>query len=140
MSVEHRGRKAQVHLINPAVVPGQGRPQPPEDMPADEAQTWRAIVAAMPDNWFSTSYHVLRCLCVHVANAAAIARALDAARDDGDRKLFDKLTAMYGRETRAIMTHSQLLRLTPKARYTMERSTNIKGLVPTSKPWDIRSS
>jgi len=134
--VEHRGRKAPIHLVKTAVVPGQGRPEPPKDMPPDEAQVWSTIIASMPDNWFTTSYHILRCLCVHVATAQAIAAQIAVARGQG--KAMDKLTALYGRETRMILTHSQLLRLTPKARYTMERSTNIKALVPTSKPWEIR--
>jgi len=136
--VEHRGRKAPIHLVKTAVVPGQGRPEPPKDMPPDEAQVWTAIIASMPDAWFNTCFHVLRCLCVHVANAQAIATQLNAARESDDRKAFDKLMAMYGRETRMVLTHSQLLRLTPKARYTQERSTNLKALVPTSRPWEIR--
>src|SRR5262249_59264961 len=59
--VEPRGRKskAQLSVVAP-VIPGQGRPQPPKGMPADEAVVWEAIVGAMPDHWLSTSFPVLR--------------------------------------------------------------------------------
>jgi hypothetical protein len=33
---------------------------------------------------------------------------------------------------------SQKLRLVPRAKYTMERSTNLKSNVPTVRPWEIR--
>src|SRR5262245_43441582 len=140
--VQQRGRKSgsQLSIVAP-VVPGQGRLPPPKGMPADEAAVWVCIVGAMPDHWFSTSFHLLRCLCAHVANEQFIARELAKARAQGDLKAVRSLTVMHSRETRAILEHSKALRLPPRARFTQERSANLKSLVPTTtkRPWDIRS-
>ena len=141
--VEPRGRKSgsQLPVVAPTV-PGQGRLPPPKGMAADEAAVWVSIVGAMPDHWFSTSFHLLRCLCVHVANEQLLARELAKARAKDDQKALRSLTVMYARETRAILEHSKALRLPPRTRFTQERSANLKALVPTTtkRPWDIRSS
>ena len=140
--VEQRGRKSgsQLSVVAP-VVPGQGRLPPPKGMPADEAAVWVSIVGAMPDHWFSTSFHLLRCLCAHVANEQFIARALAEARVKDNQKAMRSLTVIYARETRAILEHSKALRLPPRTRYTQERTANLKSLTPTTtkRPWDIRS-
>jgi hypothetical protein len=138
--VEPRERKsaAQLSVVTP-VVPGQGRPQPPKGMAADEVAVWVAIVGAMPDHWFSTSFHLLRCLCAHVANEQFIARELAQARVANDLKAVRSLTVVYSRETRAILEHSKALRLPPRTRFTQERSANLKSLSPATRPWEIRS-
>src|SRR5262249_11045541 len=94
--VQQRGRKstAQLSVVSP-LTPGQGRAQPPKGMPADETAVWSCIVGAMPDNWFSTSFHVLRCLCAHVANEELIAQELAKARTDNDHKALRSLTVMH---------------------------------------------
>src|SRR5262245_23741165 len=140
---QQRGRKstAQLSVVSP-LTPGQGRLPPPKCMPADEAAVWLSIVGAMPDHWFSTSFHLLRCLCAHVANQEVIAQELARARVKNDLKSLRSLTVIYNRETRAILEHSKALRLPPHARFTQERSANLKALTPTTakRPWDIRIS
>src|SRR5262245_16348801 len=140
--IETRGRKptAQLSIVTP-LVPGQGRPQPPKGMAADERVVWECIVGAMPEHWFSTSFHLLRCLCAHVANVQVIAQELARARAANDLKALRSLTVIYNRETRAILEHSKALRLPPRTRYTQERSMNLKALTPpdTTRPWNIRS-
>ena len=139
--VQQRGRKSgsQLSVVAP-VVPGQGRLPPPKGMSADEAAVWVSIVGAMPDHWFSTSFHLLRCLCAHVANEQFIARALAEARAQNDLKAVRSLTVVYARETRAILEHSKALRLPPRTRFTQERSANLKALTPPTaeRPWNIR--
>jgi hypothetical protein len=142
--MEDRGRKGTFDVINPvATIPGQ-RLAPPEGMGADEAQTWRAIVASMPADWFSTCWFMLRALVAHIHNAKFLALALArvrAAKDSHKRIAeINKLTQMHLRESAAITNLSQKLRLAPRAKYTMERSTNIKSHTPQGKrPWEIRS-
>ena len=140
--IMQRGRKSgsQLTIVAP-LTPGQGRLPPPKGMAADEAAVWVYIVGAMPDHWFATSYHLLRCLCAHVANQEVIAQALAEARSKSDQKALRSLTVIYNRETRAILEHSKALRLPPRARFTQERSANLKSLTPTTtkRPWDIRS-
>jgi hypothetical protein len=110
-------------------------------MPADEAAVWTYICGAMPDHWFCTSFHLLRCLCAHIANQEVIAQELARARAENDLKALRSLTVIYNRETRAILEHSKALRLPPRTRFTQECSANLKALTPTTtkRPWDIRS-
>ena len=142
--VEHRGRKGEFNVIQPvAVIPGQ-RLAPPNSLAADEIETWRAIVASMPADWFNTCPFLLRALVAHIANAETLALALAEIRSTKDTRKrlqeFNRLTAMLNRETTAITNLSQKLRLAPRAKYTMERSTNIKSHTPQGKrPWEIRS-
>jgi hypothetical protein len=110
-------------------------------MAADERTVWECIVGAMPDHWFCTSFHLLRCLCAHVANEGVIAQELAKARKNDDVKALRSLTVMHTRETKAILELSKALRLPPRARFTQERSANLKALTPATakRPWDIRS-
>jgi len=141
--MEDRGRKGTFDVIKPvATLPGQ-RLAPPEGMSEGEAQTWRAIVASMPADWFSTCWFMLRALVAHIHNAEFLALALAqirAAKDSHKRIAeINKLTQMHLRESAAITNLSQKLRLAPRAKYTMERSTDIKSRHPnTPRPWDIR--
>jgi hypothetical protein len=141
--MQSRGRKGPFDIIKPvATIPGQ-RLAPPEGMSEGEAQTWRAIVASMPADWFSTCWFMLRALVAHIQNAEALSVALADFRSTKDRhkrlQEWNRLTAMLARETTAITNLSQKLRLAPRAKYTMERSTNIKSHTPnTPRPWDIR--
>jgi hypothetical protein len=140
--MDKRGRKGEFSIIQPvATIPGQ-RLAPPSNLGADEIETWRAIVASMPADWFNTCHFLLRCLVAHIANAEALSvavaemRATKSLRKDFQK--FNRLSAMLNRESTMITNLSQKLRLAPRAKYTMERSTNIKSNVPTSKPWEIR--
>src|SRR5262249_52166672 len=131
---------AHLSVASP-LAPGQGRAQRPKLLAADEAVVWTYICGAMPDHWFSTSFHLLRCLCAHVANEEMIARELARARVKDDLKALRSLTVIHARETKAILELSKALRLPPRTRYTQERSANLKALTPTTtkRPWDIRS-
>ena len=104
--MEDRGRKGTFDVIKPvATLPGQ-RLAPPEGMGADEAQTWRAIVASMPADWFSTCWFMLRALVAHIHNAEFLALALARVRaaKDSHRRIaeINKLTQMHLRESAAI--------------------------------------
>jgi hypothetical protein len=141
--MDKRGRKGEFSIINPiATIPGQ-RLAPPEGMADDEAEAWRRIVASMPHDWFSTCWFMLRCLVAHIANAQVISATIAEFRRTKDARKniqeWNKLTQMLLRETTMICNLSQRLRLAPKAKYTMERSQNLKSDVPSSpRPWDIR--
>jgi len=69
-----------------------------------------------------------------------IAQELAKVRVKNDLKALSRLTIMHSRETRAILELSKALRLPPRARYTMERSTNLKSVTPATatRPWNIR--
>jgi hypothetical protein len=133
---QQRGRKSasQLAIVSPTT-PGQ-RPAPPKNLPPEEAAIWTRIINAMPDGWFSTSYHMLQCLCSHVVTADVIAARLAKARATCDEKTLNRWALMLRRETHAIAVLSQALRLPPRARYTQERSTNLKVVAPETTPWN----
>src|SRR5262249_21631686 len=138
--MDKRGRKGEFSIIHPiGNIPG-ARLAPPASLGADEIETWRTIVGNMPVDWFNSCSFMLRALVAHTANAEFLAVALAEVRNTKDRrKEFAKLSAMLLRETTMISNLSQKLRLVPRAKYTMERSTNLKSDVPSGpRPWDIR--
>ena len=97
----------------------------------------------MPHDWFRSCAFMLRALVAHIANAEVLARAIADFRRTKDinkhRQEFNRLLAMLHRETAMISNLSQKLRLVPRARYTQERSTNLKSDVPSGpRPWNIR--
>jgi len=141
--MEKRGRPGTFGIIKPVVtLPGQ-RLAPPASLADDEIETWRATVASMPSGWFDTCPFLLRCLVAHVANAQYLSLALAEVRSTKDRRKyqqeFAKLSALHARESTMISNLSQKLRLVPRAKYTMERSQNLKSDTPTTRPWEIRS-
>ena len=96
----------------------------------------------MPHDWFNTCPFMLRALVAHVANAETLSVAvatMRGAKDRGKRlQEWNRLTAMLHRENQMICNLSQKLRLAPRAKYTQERSTNLKSHTPTVRPWEIR--
>ena len=140
--MEKRGRPGEFSIIKPvATIPGQ-RLAPPASLGVDEVETWRSIVASMPSDWFNTCHFLLRCLVAHIANAETLSVAVAQIRATKDVRKniqeFNRVLSMLNRETQMITNLSQRLRLTPKAKYTMERSQNLKSDTPLSRPWEIR--
>jgi hypothetical protein len=112
-------------------------------MAADEAEIFRGIVGAMPHDFFNTCPFLVRCLTAHIANAKTLAVALAEIRSTKDwRKRFaefNKLAALHARESTAIVNLSTKLRLTPRSKFTTERTSNILSHTSnTPKPWEIR--
>ena len=70
------GRKSpESLLVVPAALPQ--RPEPPADLPPEQADQWREIVAPMPVDWFtSETWPVLRQLCQHIATSRFVAAEL----------------------------------------------------------------
>ncbi len=72
-----RGRKSAAAL---SVVPvtAEQRPAPPEDLTAEQAQEWRAIVARMPADWFTREVQpLLMAYCKHLATFRKLSAAVD---------------------------------------------------------------
>jgi hypothetical protein len=133
-----RGRKpVNLNIVPIGVVPGRGRPEPPNELPQEEARIWREIVASMPSNWFRTSMHLLRLLCHHVATAETLAVALAKARAQGDWVEVRQLAAMHEREARTAGYLSTVLRLTPRSKTSVEWAANATQTAqPEVTPWD----
>ena len=78
--VENRGRKTALDFIT-GIIPGGGRPEPPEDLPPDEAEIWRTVVGAMPPNWFGPQTRgVLRRYCQYACASEPVMREVRRAK------------------------------------------------------------
>jgi hypothetical protein len=135
-----RKSAASLSVVQP--LPGQKRPDPPEDLTDEQAVEWRKVVDRLPPDWFPAESHQLLVAYVrHVVNARVIAgkiAAFDRAwLDDPDGLLmFDKLTMMGEREGRAISSLATRMRLTQQSRFQKTTAT-VKASDPNStrKPW-----
>ena len=135
---------AESLLIVSAALPQ--RPEPPADLPPEQAEQWREIVAPMPPDWFTTETQpLLRQLCQHIATSKFVAAELAALEggllnDPKQAQLFEKLAQRQEREGDAIVRLMSKLRLTHKSRYdgsnTDRASTAIKHAGAGNKPWD----
>jgi hypothetical protein len=89
--MKQRGRRSTEALSKvvplPGIVPGT-RPEPPPELTAEQAETWRAIVGRMPSDWFQPETWPLLCqLCRHTSISRLIGAALaeidpKAVKDD----------------------------------------------------------
>ncbi|MEQ8482967.1 MAG: hypothetical protein RIB46_01255 [Pseudomonadales bacterium] len=122
---EKRGRKsaaasavataARADDQNPGV--SAGRPPVPESLRGDTvaADTWRAIVADMPDGWFKIEhFELLAQFCACVSRAEKLRSTLaDAPLRNLDR--WERLQKMLDRETGKLMAMARSMRLTHQA-------------------------
>jgi hypothetical protein len=133
-----RGRKsaASTEIIIASNVEVINRPQPPDDMPLEQAVEWRAVVDRMPADWFPRETHALLVqYCRHVAASRRIAllivRAEKAKTFDLDA--YDKLLKMQEREGRAISSLATRMRITQQATV---RAESAKKPGQITAPWD----
>jgi hypothetical protein len=153
MLIVQRGRKSADSMLSvvvslPGQVPGV-RPDPPDDLPPDQAETWRVTVERMPADWFTPElFPLLRQLCRHVSYSEAVGRKLELLRewlngvegtvDEGARARdrFDDLTKIHEREGRAISSLMTRLRLTPHSRYAARGAHTAAQSVSMPRPWE----
>jgi hypothetical protein len=152
-----RGRKSAESLSVVVSLPAGGqvpgvRPDPPDDLPPDQAETWRVTVQRMPADWFTPElFPLLRQLCRHVSYSEEVGRKkedlsgwLRAKGDDitvdeeaGAHDRFDDLTKIHEREGRAISSLMTRLRLTPQSRYdTISAERAVRRVAAKAKPWE----
>lgn len=111
-----RGPKSAAEL---SLVPGDGaeihsivRPEPPESLRPEQAEVWRAIVAALPpEDIPEQRYEDLANYCRHAVSQRVIARVIDELEEkigspDFDLERYDRALKMRERETRAIASLS----------------------------------
>jgi hypothetical protein len=111
------------------------RPPPPDELTAAQAETWKRIVARMPNDWFPAETHpALTALVRHIDTAGQLAKAVDQfglawISDEGGIERLDSLLRLREREHRAIITISRSLRLTLQSRYPADKASRM-----TAKP------
>jgi hypothetical protein len=136
-----RGRKSAASLAVVASLP-EHRPAPPDDLTEEQAEEWRAIASRMPADWFTRETHpMLAQYCRHVSKARVLGKQIDAfdpawlTEADG-LAMYDRLTHMADRESKAIAMLGTKMRLTHQSRYKAEKAhvaVTKAGSAP--KPW-----
>jgi hypothetical protein len=135
MALGRRGRKTDLNLV---VIPGGGRPEPPADMPDDEAEVWRTIVDSMPARWFGPqNAHLLEQYC-HVA-CAAEKTARETRRllmTMENLSALSRLNAIGAKQTGMMVSLATRLRLTPQsAKHRLTAEAEIRN-APRLRPWE----
>lgn len=121
------------------------RPEPPEELTADQAEIWRSVVASEAADFFRTAAlrGLLKDYCRHTVTAAAISKQINAFEaawlsDAEALQHFDRMTKIRDRETKAAAEKATKLRLTNQSRYTPQAAaTAAKHANTQKKPWEI---
>jgi hypothetical protein len=125
-----RGHVKTVADLVQAAAPTMRPPAPPPELTAEQGDEWRAVVAAMPADWFPRETHALLVqYCRHTVACRRIAQLLTHAVDV---ELVLKLLAMQEREGRALSSLATRMRLTQQQRFSEKRT---RGRLTTSAPW-----
>ena len=131
----HHGPKPRQQF---AVIPGQGRPNPPPGVHKLEAKIWRRIVDSMPDGYFGPEVQpLLRCLCSHIATSEVLQVKITQLRDQEDWEQLDQVTRLMERASKMVGEISTKLRLTPKSKWGQEVASTKQALNSAKKPWNL---
>ena len=123
------GRESAASLAVVRQLP-TGRPPPPAELTEGQATEWRAVVGAMPVDWFKRKSHAtLANYCRHVCRSQWLAGQADVYGDkilkgEGGVATLDRLLGMIEREDRASLAHARSLRITHQARYDARAAGN----------------
>ena len=131
------------------------RPNPPEELSPAEKETWLAVTATKPPDWWRfDTFPLLTAYCCHTENARLIDRLLIAVRKDEYMKdaldfidylnCLDKLLRARDRESRALVNLARSMRISQQAmilprgagRQTANSSANTRLPHETGKPWE----
>lgn len=140
---EQRGKKSaaarEIALLSSPtdIIP---RPQPPEELAAEERAEWIAICNAVPADYFPPAMHMLLCsYCRHVVIARYLAGEIERCRRGrGDRK--ERLAELRGlarehrAETMAIQVCLRSMRLTHQSVHAGDKAPVVISAMP--KPWE----
>jgi hypothetical protein len=137
--IKKRGRRSAAELMITAGTDGSiVRPDAPYSLrdPAEVA-VWRAVVAAMPADFFKAgSFALLIQFCRHSVAADRVAQLIEAfcKRKKIDCSEFASLLAMQSLESANIIRLSRQLRLSPQAVYRAD-SAKLRQPSTASAPW-----
>ena len=138
-----RGRKSAASLSVVPVVPGEGRPEPPDSLDALEQQSWRDVVDALPAHWLDRAGQlILRRLVAQ----AAISERREArlrqlrAQDQDVGEDADALAALHGVSAKTTAYLLAQLRATPRSRMVSRAAGPQFEQTPKSRPWEIKAS
>ena len=132
-----RGRKSAQLSIVPSI--DIQRPEPPEELTAEQAEVWRTTCNALRADWFKPeTWPLLAQFCRHVSYARLVAKAIEAADPKADIGHFNRLLVMHEREGGAMISVATKLRLT-KQSSSYSRAVKHDPGAGRPKPWEIGS-
>jgi hypothetical protein len=138
MKMRQRGRKsaAALTVVSSSGIETIRRPDPPDELTAEQADEWRAVVNRLPGSWFPRETHQLLAQYTrHVVCARRIAQLIERAEagDEFDIEMYERLLRMQDKEGRAMSSLATRMRFTQLA--TIDHKQARK---PTAvpKPWD----
>ena len=137
-----RGKKsvASLAVASPASI--GSRLAPPAGLTPAQQSEWIKVVNARPADWFGRwNAALLTQYCRHKVQSDLIAQQLEAfdpswLADDDGLKRYDKLSAMFERETRAISALLRSMRLTQQS---LIRADKAVAATNGRKPWQTGS-
>jgi hypothetical protein len=124
------------------VLPGRGRPEPPEDLDPLERTIWNQVVDALPGHWLDLAAQIV--LRRAVAQAAicerqeARLRALRARDQDGTEAAAGLVVA-HGAVAKTVAHLLGHLRATPRSRMVPRAAGSRLEQAPESRPWEIKA-
>jgi hypothetical protein len=132
--MRQRGRKSPESNIVQLDVAAL-RPAPLAHLSAQDAETWRHVVAWMKPGWFGAeTWPLLELYCTCTSIARMLAKEIAASGPEDPR--FDKLVAMHERESTLLLTLARSLRLTKQSSADSRTVKSDPGGGGLRKPWD----
>jgi len=143
--MRQKGPKSTVSPLS-VIDGGRGtKPAPPGMLNDFEAATWAQIVGSQPADWFDKATEPLLIqYCRHVSNAAVVNERMAKLKKSKlatvkALSMFDKLTKMLDRETRAMLSCARSMRITQqsinpdRAQTAKRKHTESAG----AQPWEF---
>lgn len=99
------------------------KPEPPGDMPVDQAVIWRRVAAGLPADWFGVeTYGMLVQYCRHEDRANTLAKAINRVEAQGeptgkDKGRYMNLLHEELAQTKAMIELATKMRITQQATY-----------------------
>jgi hypothetical protein len=122
------------------------RPEPPEELSLAEQETWKAVVATKPADWWRPdTFPLLIGYCKHVEHAKRLDDVTAKFNYPGIREDFglvgylDKLLRARDRESRAMVNLARCMRISQQAQMhpkTAGRKTTNTPPPHLNKPWE----
>lgn len=137
--MRQRGRKGAAQIDAPGAVIVIDRPAAPLELTPEETDEWRAIVDAMPADWFQReTWPLLAQLCRHTVSARRVAQLIDAemASTEIDLGKLDKLLGAQARETAKIRELAASMRLSQQSTWNAKSGDTAKAKRTVKRLWD----
>ena len=134
MGIRGRESAASLTVIGIGGIESVKRPDAPQELSAEQAAEWDAVVNRLPADWFPReTLPMLSQYCRHVVAARHIGQLIAAAEsgDELDLAKYDLLLRMQEREGRALSSLATRMRMTQQATYDPKR----KKPTQEKPPW-----